>query len=323
MTQIGAPFQQVRRQSGGYRRQCQLRQAAPADDGAGVASKQHGQVVFLLCHLGLELRDRGLGALELGEVLRQFHFGNGAGSKAQLEDLVGFAAGLGGSAGNFQFPIQIAQGDVARCHRRHQAQDHRAPTFFRGQQVSPGGLVEAPQAAPDVQLPANTESGLVAVVDRVNARVQGHRAVVPGRPVAVALCADADLRIHLRANLAVTALELLDPRSGDLDVFVLGQCTANQLIEDRVLELLPPQAVGQRADLMVGVAIGRGSVRGRALVIRADHATAQAQAQHQGNREGTHLIPPHGVAGQHCREYPRVALPQEAGRSVGSSPFSR
>ncbi|MNL34431.1 hypothetical protein D3C87_1564040 [compost metagenome] len=119
-----------------------MRQITASDDRSRIASKQHRQIVFLLRHLGLELRYRSLGALEFGEVLRQFHFGNGAGAKAQFENSVGVATGLGGGAGDFQLPVKIAKCDVAGCHRGHQAQNDRTPTFLRGQQVSTRRLIE-------------------------------------------------------------------------------------------------------------------------------------------------------------------------------------
>ena len=88
-------------------------------------------------------------------------------------------------------------------------------------------------------------------------------------PLHSAGSSDPDLREEGRSRCHVLPHELFDPGSRNLHIFVLLQGDLDQIIEHRIIELLPPGRIGKVFRFLVFEAKDLRDVDGWALVIRA------------------------------------------------------
>ena len=149
---------------GRHRRQDQLIDGQAARDGPRVAPEQHTQGVFRLADGALDVRNARERILVFGLRLAQVHLGDDPVFEAQLEQLQGALAAVGRASGDLQLLVQRPDVHVSGRHRADQGQHHGAPALFRAEQFGARRLGRPAELAPEVDLPAGVEEGLVLVV---------------------------------------------------------------------------------------------------------------------------------------------------------------
>ena len=177
---VRAAGQQVRRQPGRNAGNGQLVDGLAARDGTRVAAEQHAEQVLLAGDGGFVLGNRLAGDFVLRFDLADLHLRHGAVLVTQLENAQRLGVGLFGGAGDFQLPVETAQGDIAVGGVGGQAEQHRPAGFLAGQQVGAGRLVGAADASPQVDLPGGVDRPLVIVVGAVVSAGPGRLRCHPG-----------------------------------------------------------------------------------------------------------------------------------------------
>ncbi len=204
-----------RRHAGRHLRQLQVVDRLAAHDRPRVAADQHRQRALRLRDLRFDQRDlRGRG-LVLRLRLRHVHHRHLAVLELQREQVHRFLVGLQRLLRHVQLRVQPAQLQVAVGHLRHQRQDHAAPRLVGGQHVGIGGFGLAADAAPQVDLPAGLQRGLVGR-GRVRVVRDQRREGRLARALALRAGAVAEVREELRARLRQQRRRLLDVGRGDL-----------------------------------------------------------------------------------------------------------
>jgi hypothetical protein len=270
----GALFEQGRRQAGRYRRQGKFIDRLATGDRTRIAADQDCQRVLVLRDLRFEQGNLRRRRFILRLRLHDVHLRHLAVLELQFEKPDRFTIGRQRLAGNLQLRVEAAQLQVAVGHRSDQRQDHAAPRLVGGQQVGQRRLGLAPNAAPEVDLPARRERRLVGRARvRVVAQQRGKRRFE--RALALAGGRIAELRKQWRARLCEQRRRLLDVGGGDRDVAVVRQSLDDQLIEHRVPELLPPPRVGGVGSVLRRVLERRRGIDWRAPVVGAHQAAGE------------------------------------------------
>src|SRR6185312_12457414 len=122
-----------------------------------------------------------------------------AAPQALVEEPQALAEGVRGVAGDRELLVELQQLEVIRGRLGHQAQPHPA-LRLRGREVLVAGrLVEAPDPAPEVELPARRELAVEAVAGRAGAG--GGRVAEDGVAAAVGVAGVPDSGEELAAGL--------------------------------------------------------------------------------------------------------------------------
>ena len=233
--------------------------------------------------------------------------------QAILEQVVGALKRLGAVARDLDLHVQREQLEVRLSQVADQRQPHAAPRLFGGQQVRARGLVGSADAPPDVQLPLGGERpqeevrrGVLRHIGRDPER--GHGVATAGHGEVV-----ADLREELRARHPDLGARFLYAGGGDLHVVVAGERFLDEVLQDGVLEHLPPRQVRERRRLRRRLAAERRDLgHGRTLVVGADRAAGE-------QRRGDDRAP--GRPGPHGRTPPAggsSSAPPEMGAGAGT-----
>ena len=98
-----------------------------------------------------------------------------------------------------------------------------------------------------------------------------------GQVLAGSRPAVAHLRIETRPRGHEEPLGLGNVGGGDLHVLVVGQRVGDELVEHRVVELLPPFGVGGLGHVLRLEAEGLGGIDDRTLVVGPDGAAGYGQ----------------------------------------------
>ena len=276
LAEVGPPREERRRQPGRHRRHHRLRvHRRPPRNRRRRLAQQDADLILLGDDVALELRDRRLRFTESALGPRGLEPGRGAELEPILEDVERPLVGVGAVAGDVEPHVELQQLEVGLRQVADQRQPDAAPGVLGGQEGRPRRLVRAPDAAPDVQLPRRRERAVIEVVGGVGLSPgpTRHASRDVGSRHAGAV---VERRIEVRSGDAEIGPRLPHTRSGDLDVVVVAQRFLDQVLQNGVLEHLPPRRVGQRGGLRRRLAAERrGLGHGRALVVRADRAAAQ------------------------------------------------
>ncbi|MCY1499887.1 hypothetical protein D9M68_339160 [compost metagenome] len=270
----------------------QLRQRPwrPADQrGQGIAADQD---------LALQLGDGAQGAQVLGPGLLHVEFGFLAALEQPFGDIEAAFLQLRVVAGDAQARLEGAQQVVGIGHLG--AQQHQQ-VFAIGQGGEVGGIGRldgAAEAPPEVQFPGDVEAD--AVLPEL--------AVLGVEPAGlVALEVDAvgagllELRVAAAQGDAQLGAGLQHPQAGDLQVGIVAVRLADQLLQRRVFEHLPPLLVvrlrTEEAGLLQGGAVpvfDPGFLRG--LEVRPEaHAAAEAEYAEDEQPARGEATPRHGL----------------------------
>ena len=127
--------------------------------GPGLRAEQHIDLVFLegdlpfhLGHLGGGGRQRSLGP-------RGIESGGNAALESLVEDPQGFLECNRRTLGNLQLKIQLQQFKIGQRDVADETEHHPPTSFFGRQKLRPGGFVQTPDAAPEVNLPGGAQGG--------------------------------------------------------------------------------------------------------------------------------------------------------------------
>ena len=154
------------------------------------------------------------------------------------------------TSGNLQLEIELQQFKIGQRDVADEAQHHAPASFLGRRELCPGGFVQTPDAAPEVNLPGGVQSG--------QRRISGVAAVrisVPQKFVAPP--ADGTSVINrwkkLGARLGADRPRLFDPGGGSPHIIIIGERGSNERLERRVPVNIPPRQVRER----IGVCHGR------------------------------------------------------------------
>ncbi|MNQ26505.1 hypothetical protein D3C85_397440 [compost metagenome] len=181
------------------------------------------------------------------------------------------------------------QGQPGVGHAGHQADLRGALRLRGGEVLLHGRLVQAAQAAEQVQLPgADAEAGAVFAIGfgLAGTRQVGRQTLAGAAGIGV------DLREQLGALDAVQRLVGLDVERGHAQVAIVVQRLLDQPLQRRIAEEAAP--LGQRRRRRAGLAVGRAHRPGishrclRALVVGDQRAAAQRQDDAQGQDRLVH-----------------------------------
>jgi len=89
-------------------------------------------------------------------------------STRRFEQFQAFVEGLGRPTRDRQLFVECEQVKIIGRDVADEAQQHAAPRVFRGEELRAGGLVEAADVAPNVELPRCGEVA-VETIDRISA----------------------------------------------------------------------------------------------------------------------------------------------------------
>ena len=276
LAEVRPPLEERRRQPGRHRRHHRLRvHRGPARNRRRALAQKDADLILLRDDVALELRDGCLRFTEGALGPRCLELRGGAELEPILEYVVGPLVGVRAVPGDLEPHVERQQLEVRLRQVADQGQPDAAPGVLGGQQGRPRRLVRAPDAAPDVQLPRRGERAVIEVVGGVGLSPgpTRHASRDVGSRHAGAV---VERRIEVRSGDAEIGPRLPHTRSGDLDVVVVAQRFLDQVLQNGVLEHLPPRRVGQRGGLRRRLAAERrGLGHGRALVVRADRAAAK------------------------------------------------
>ena len=125
----------------------------PRAMGPGLRPQQNAQGVFLLADRLLQNRDRGKGLFVFRLHLVEFKLRDKAALEAQQEKVIRFFAALRRPFGNFQPPVQIAEGHIGVGDRGDQGKDDAGPPFLLTEKIGTGRFRRPPQLSPTGQSP--------------------------------------------------------------------------------------------------------------------------------------------------------------------------
>ncbi len=199
--------------------------------------------MLLLRDLALEIGDRGERLLVFGTHLLQLELRDDPALVAQIEEPHALASGIRGAAGDLQPLVEVAQRHVFVRHGRDQREQRRAPPVLGGEEVRPRRFGLALQLAEEVDLPRSREQRLVAVEGAPHVILQRRRTAEAAHLLAGEIGARAHLRKEPGAGRAEHASGFLHARGGDANVLVLRERRGDELVQHRVVELLPPCGV--------------------------------------------------------------------------------
>ncbi|MCY1298993.1 hypothetical protein D9M70_485070 [compost metagenome] len=160
---VRASLQQVRRQAGRhFGEQVGVQRQALGQVARQAGSDQLDQGIAVLGHQAAVLGQADLGAFHGGARLAQGQGIGDADVEAALGEGVAFLVGLEGIPGQLQQGLVGLPVEVGGGHRGHQADLGAAARLFGGEVLLQRLLVEAAQAAEEVQLPGvGAEGGAV------------------------------------------------------------------------------------------------------------------------------------------------------------------
>ncbi len=212
-------------------------------DGPGRLPEERAQGVARLLEPGRELGDRGPGALQQGRRLGRIELRGRPVPEARLGDLQRLLLNLDVLLGLLDQHLEGADDDVGARDLGGERDEGRVVVGDRPEQGGGLRFHAPPVLAPEVQLPGGVEAQLIGpriareVGDVDDVLAEPHRGRAAGEPACIwGNC------------LPVTTPELGagldDSQAGDLQRQVLPVGELDQAIERRVVERLPPQAVG-------------------------------------------------------------------------------
>ncbi len=211
----------------------------PLRDRCRIASEQDGDEVLLRGDRLFDAGNRGQRLLVLRPDLRHFRLRHDARPEPQVEQPRRRAEIARRRLCDLELAIERAHPDIARRNARHQRQHHAALCLLARIHLRLRGFGQATHPSEQVELPRGSQRCLVQREVRVGGRRDGRHAEA-ARTKATDVGVVADLRKQLRARRRQRTEELIDPCGGDAHVAVIAQRGLDQLVEDRVAELLPP-----------------------------------------------------------------------------------
>ena len=282
LANVGTPFEQIRRQPGGYgRRPLLLAHGDAAQDRSGAAADQYRQLVLLRGDQPLHVELDRLDALELRLGLPEVQLPGDAALEAVLGELHGLASRLDRVTRDLEPEVGVAQLEVGPGHVRDQRGTAGAAPL-RAQKsafcASEARRMRPKKSSPTTHRRRRVDRGLGPRPDAVSLRrvdqAAGVEAQKAGRRRRV------QLRPEVRLREAVAGARLLDALDGDLQVLVLDERDAHELLQLRVVEELPPRRVGEGLGLG-GRDLAPGRRRGDLgpLVVRPERAAGRERRQ--------------------------------------------
>ena len=220
-------------------------------------TEQHGQRVARAQHLALQLGNAAEGAEVLGLGLLQVELVAVAAAEQALGDLVAALLAARVFAGDPQARLGGAQREVGFRHLR--AQQHQGVLV-----VGPGGKVagvrrldRAAEAPPEVEFPADVETGAVLPQVAVERAVAARLVVIQIEGIGAGLL---QLRIAPAVGDAELGARFEHPQAGDPQRRTAGVGLGDQAVQHRVVELAPPLAAvrlrSRLAELLQRRAVG-------------------------------------------------------------------
>ena len=233
----------------------QFRQGLAPGDGLGVVPQQDAELVFLLADLALQVRDPGAGGVHQGVGLGHVLPGHHAPVVAQLDQALGGLEGFQGSLGDFQLAVQGAQLEVGPGHVGHHRGPHRPLGPLGGQGLGLGGFGQVPEAPEQVDLPEEVKVELGQAVHHTDplrdGRVDaGLAQFLPLPQGGAAYLGEPQGAAHPHQGPGFG-----QPGHGLADIVVLRQRGADEVLEGRVAENLPPGEISQGVQLGPGLTL--------------------------------------------------------------------
>ena len=298
LAQVGPALQKLGGESGrDVRREDLVVEARPARDGAGVPPQQEAEQVLLRLDLPFEVGDGGAGGGERRRGAGGLERGGGAGFEAPAEQGVGFLERGRRPPGDLELQVELAQAEVGGRDVRDEGEQDPAAGLLGGQVAGERRLVQAADAAPQVDLPGEAEVDVVEVHRGRDGRREA------GLPAACPASVGLDLREELGAGDAGIRPRLLDAPGGEAHVVAVPQRLVDQGLQVVLLEDLPPGPVGERPRFGRG-RLGRsrpglerrgrslqpayllGGRYGWAFVVGSGGAAGEQSADDQGGHDG-------------------------------------
>jgi len=240
-------------------------EVAPSKDVARISAYQDAQRVFRLRDGPFDDGDAGQRVPVFRVDLAHHHRVNDAVVETELEQIQRRLSNVSRLDGDVQLLVQGEQIHVGAGDRAHEGQDHRAARLLRGQQIRPGRFLQTAQTTPEVDLPAPAQGYLIAIeCDPRTRQTPACRAEATG-------CG----REKIPTSRDIAAHELLDARGGNEDILVFLQRGAHEIVQDPVVELLPPCGIRHFHRPVQLKPVARRSIDLGSLVIRTDGAAGQ------------------------------------------------
>jgi hypothetical protein len=281
---VRPPTQQVAgvadRQGGDQRTDVRLSLNEKRVERTGTLAGQDGQTVVGALFGRDQARDRSLGGVEAGLSGRDVDRAAGPGVEPHLGQAHGLALGREVAVGDLQASLGAAQFEVISSHFRRDRDLGVAQLGLGRAGVSARRLDAPTHAAEQVDLPAGVEAGLVGrAFDALAVRAGLLLVALHIRAVG------GDVRQQVELLFGEQGPGLGHARDGDLQVEIGREGLADQLIQHRVAERLPPfrLRIGGGEDGRVGVLEGRRRGR-RRLVVRPHRAGGGRQGDASDQR---------------------------------------
>jgi len=209
--------------------------------GAGISAEQNVDAILGDDDLAFKVGDGCGGGGEGGFGGGSFELGNNAALEALAEDAQAFAKGIGGAFCDFESAVKREQFEIGGSDFAHNGNHEVAAGFLAGEELGAGGFVQAANAAPEIDFPGG--------VAREKKSVRGP-AGESGRAIGgVLAAADGALVIELRkkggAIFHQDGAGLFDASDGDTKVVVVGEGSADEVVEGLVFESFPPGEIGE------------------------------------------------------------------------------
>ena len=188
--------------------------------------------------------------------------------EAQRLPLVGQAA-----LGDRQLLLKPAHLEVVARHFRRHADPHVVDVGLEALGGRRGRANLRPDAAEDVDLPERIEAGAIRR-DGTGSFREARNRLIPS----IDARAGYGRRKSIERDVVEERARLIDPRDGHPHIVIGGQRPADQVVEHRILELLPPPRIERLLHDQRGVGVAKrgGCDRGRDVRRRRLHAADRA-----------------------------------------------
>ena len=280
LANVRTAFDQLRRQTGrDLGRKDLIIDGKPAGDRHRRLAQEQTDGVLGLRPQPLEGLDADLGAGELDARLVNVHLRHHARVEADLDDVQRTLADFDGALRDVEPFVDAPELEVGAGDVRHKGDGDHTVGFLGGEQVAQGGLVGPPHPAPQIH-----------DVGNVRKCHRGGRVVSLGRVREGGVRTVDDARVEIGADDTESGPCLLDAGQRNLQIEIAVEGGADEVVEGRVAEDLPPWEIGDRAARW-GVAVVGRVLRGlRAHVVGTEGAPGQQCRDKEYSGELTHQL---------------------------------
>ncbi len=208
-------------------------------------AEKHGKRVLRLGEVCLQCGDLGLRVVEQSGRFLHVELGCHPVIEAHLGEIEALCLGGHVRPGKSQFRLQFPDRDIGGCNVTDERNEDIVIIGDLHDDVGRRGLDAPPDLAPEIELPACVEAGRPRLERRVEGRVNLADLLdypnVLGQPFLLVAGTDLlALRKPVAENDAELRASLIDAHRGDLECQVLREGDIDELVENRIVEPLPP-----------------------------------------------------------------------------------